>query len=501
MKKLLITIISIIAALAVAGVVTVICLKPSSAETVCTHTETEQIASVSPTCTKEGLTVGVRCLTCGVVLKEQAVIPALGHSEKITPGTSATCTENGLTDGVSCTRCGVVLKEQAVIPALGHNEKVTPGTSATCTESGLTDGISCTRCGEVLKEQTVIPALGHNEKVTSGTSATCTESGLTDGVSCTRCGEVLKEQAVIPALGHNEKVTPGTSATCTETGLTDGISCTRCGEVLQEQENIPALNHFEVTISEELLPTCTDAGHTAEIHCARCGDVLAQSEEVAALGHNAEVISGKAATCTETGLTNGSICSRCGTVLIEQTLIPADGHKFADWTVLHETPCELEEERVCQTCEKAEQRNTQLKYHEQRREVITVNGEQCLGAAISYVCRYCGKPLITVDSDGNITSCESALEELTIIKGYSINLENYKGTFKGISDYAFFGKNLRRVYINEPLDYVGSLAFGNCAEDLVITVAAGVDTSNWAEDWYYGNGDMETPFTVIYQTN
>ena len=81
MKKLLITIISIITALAVAGVVTVICLKTSSAETGCTHTETEQIASVSPTCTKEGLTVGVRCLTCGKVLEEQKVIPALGHNE------------------------------------------------------------------------------------------------------------------------------------------------------------------------------------------------------------------------------------------------------------------------------------------------------------------------------------------------------------------------------------------------------------------------------------
>ena len=415
----------------------------------------------------------------------------------MTSGTAATCTETGLTDGVSCTRCGAVLKEQAVIPALGHNEKVTSGTSATCTESGLTDGISCTRCGEVLKEQTVIPALGHNEKVTTGTSATCTESGLTDGIACSHCGAVLQEQAVIPALGHNEKVTPGTAASCTGEGLTGGVSCTRCGAVLKEQEVIPALNHFEVIISEELLPTCTDAGYTAEIHCARCGDVLAQSEEIAALGHIREVVQGKEQTCTETGLTNGSFCSRCGTVLIEQTVIPANGHKFADWTVLHETPCELEEERVCQTCEKAEQRNTQLKDHEQRREVITVNGEQCLGAAISYVCRFCGKLLITVDSDGNITSCESALEELTIIKG-SVSINN-SAPITAIADYAFFGKNLRRVYIEEPLEYVGSSAFGNCAEDLVITVAAGVDTSNWAEDWYYGNGDMETPFTVIFE--
>ena len=53
--------------------------------------------------------------------------------------------------------------------------------------------------------------------------------------------------------------------------------------------------------------------------------------------------------------------------------------------------------------------------------------------------------------------------------------------------------------ISTKLEYVGSLAFGNCAEDLVITVASGIETSAWAEDWNLGNGDMETPFTVIYQ--
>ena len=54
------------------------------------------------------------------------------HVEVIDAGKEATCFEPGLTDGVHCSICGEVLKEQKIIPALGHT-----------TNAGI-----CSRCGE-----------------------------------------------------------------------------------------------------------------------------------------------------------------------------------------------------------------------------------------------------------------------------------------------------------------------------------------------------------------
>lgn len=94
--------------------------------------------------------------------------------------------------------------------------------------------------------------------------------------------------------------------------------------------------------------------------------------------------------------------------------------------------------------------------------------------------------LVTV-SGRTITGCDSALEELTIY---------YPAV--GIADYAFAGKNLRDVKIKTDLETVGAYAFFGCYEDLRIALytdyGANSHIEKWDPEWYYGNGDFETPF-------
>lgn len=58
------------------------------------------------------------------------------HNVVTTPSEEATCTESGCTEGAHCENCGMVFKEQEIIPALGHHKTVSDGT------------IVCERCGE-----------------------------------------------------------------------------------------------------------------------------------------------------------------------------------------------------------------------------------------------------------------------------------------------------------------------------------------------------------------
>ncbi len=342
------------------------------------------------------------------------------------------------------------------------------GIEANCTEAGLTDGKECRRCNVVLERQQLIPAYGHKVGTVGSLAPTCTESGYTESKICLICFADIVPEIVLPALGHNEVVIAGTSATCTESGVTDGIECSRCNTVLKEQTPIQAQGHFEVTVHEEVLPTCTEKGSTSETRCLRCETVLTESEELAALGHNETEISAVSPTCTTAGLTRGKECLRCGETLVRQNEISATGHNYN----FKSFPCEGRETKECRVCGHFE-------------ETITQKQDHCQVGENDYDCRYCGKSVIKADSSGFILGCADNLEELIITNG--------------VADYAFFGKNLRKVFLKSGVDYVGTLAFGNCAEDLVIFVESGIDTSTWAEDWFYGNGDRETPFTVIFQ--
>ena len=304
----------------------------------------------SPTCTETGLTEGIKCTTCNMVLTAQKKIPVLEHTEVIDEAKVPTCTKTGLTEGKHCSVCKEILVAQEEIPATGHDyESVV--TAPTCTDKGYTTytcscgdsyvadevpaaghawdegnvtkepteketGIRTYTCGTCFVTKTEeIPALDHVHKHEAKVTApTCTEGGYTT-YSCA-CGDSYVADEV-EALGHKEEIIPAKAATCTATGLTAGTKCSVCGEMLVKQETTPVIAH-----TEQIIPgtpaTCTKKGLSDGVKCSVCGKTLKAQAEINVLKHTEVIDKAVAATCTSTGKTEGKHCDLCGTVLVAQ---------------------------------------------------------------------------------------------------------------------------------------------------------------------------------------
>ena len=105
------------------------------------------------TCSKEGEKI-VTCRRCGA--KKTETIPKTRHTPVTLRGRAATCTQTGLTEGRKCSVCGVVIKRQETIPALGHKwDEGLVTRVPTDTEDGEMT-YTCDRCGVVKTEK--IPA-------------------------------------------------------------------------------------------------------------------------------------------------------------------------------------------------------------------------------------------------------------------------------------------------------------------------------------------------------
>lgn len=122
------------------------------------------------------------------------------HTYETLPAKAATCTRTGLTEGIKCSVCGEIIKAQEVIPALGHKEEILPAIAATCTKDGWSEGKKCSVCGTILKARKLVKATGHKEVVIPAVPATQGHTGLTEGKKCSVCGEILVAQKTIPAL-------------------------------------------------------------------------------------------------------------------------------------------------------------------------------------------------------------------------------------------------------------------------------------------------------------
>lgn len=177
--------------------------------------------AVAPTCTKTGLTEGLKCRKCGVVFVKQEVVPMIPHTEEIIPAVPATCEKDGLSEGVKCSVCKKILVSQVKDPARGHKYKSVV-TAPTCTEEGYTT-YTCKNpnCERPTYVDNYVDPLGHDYKSEVTKEATCVEKGVKT-YTCQRVDCNHSETDEIPALGHDYKAVV-TAPTCTEKGYTTYI--------------------------------------------------------------------------------------------------------------------------------------------------------------------------------------------------------------------------------------------------------------------------------------
>lgn len=218
------------------------------------------------TCKEEGELVR----TCTKCYEQDKSIVAKSNKHKefvIKYGFDATCTTDGLTDSKGCSVCNIVLTEQIVISAYGHTEEIIPAVAPTCEENGLTKGKKCSVCDEILIEQETVKENGHSIETVEAQAQTCTEVGWNAYKYCSVCNYTTYEE--IPANGHTEEIIPTVEPSCTETGLAEGTKCSVCDIVLKKQEKISALGHDYINHKAQV-PNCTEIGWNEYQTCSRC---------------------------------------------------------------------------------------------------------------------------------------------------------------------------------------------------------------------------------------
>ena len=195
------------------------------------------------TCTAAG-TKTYTCTRCKKTRTE--TIAATGHKVVKDAAVAATCETAGKTEGSHCSVCGIIIKAQTIVAALGHSwdgGKVTK--AATCTAAG-TKTYTCTRCKKTRTE--TIAATGHKAVKDAAVAATCETTGKTEGSHCSVCGTVIKAQTTTAALGHDYgEWKTIKAATYTEPGQAERV-CRRNASH-KEYRQIPILEKAKIALS------------------------------------------------------------------------------------------------------------------------------------------------------------------------------------------------------------------------------------------------------------
>jgi hypothetical protein len=90
---------------------------------------------------------------------------AKGHTPEAGKGTAATCTKDGLTDGVRCATCKATLTAQTKIEAKGHSYTVTkePNVDPYSADFAADGEKTCTGCGKTAAVRAQAPAIESDE--------------------------------------------------------------------------------------------------------------------------------------------------------------------------------------------------------------------------------------------------------------------------------------------------------------------------------------------------
>lgn len=169
---------------------------PETTTPACEHSNVAFINCVEPTCTSDGYTGDICCMTCSYVIVQGSVVEATGHQTALKNDVVPTCTQEGYSGDIICMVCNEIIEKGTVLTPAGHVVTTVNVSMATCSEDGYTGDEVCTKCNETVKTGTVIKAEGHRY----GNWVTSKEpTGFETGSkyrTCTTCK--AKETASIP---------------------------------------------------------------------------------------------------------------------------------------------------------------------------------------------------------------------------------------------------------------------------------------------------------------
>lgn len=283
------------------------------------HNKVSKVEAVKATCQTTGNIEHYFCADCNGTFRDAACKKVLksvvdpkdkhNHSgyEEIIPGVEPTCTHGGLTEGVKCSKCNVVITKQKVLPKdnTKHDIHVIAAVAPACTTTGILAHDHCEVCNADFDEEGkivdasvfVVPATGHEweDTWTVVTAATADNVGKQKR-GCANCD--AEEEAEIPKLQieHVHTIVKDEIikyATCQAEGK-KRILYACCGEYKKDDNGqiieiaIPKGEH-DYEFVETVASDCHNKGKAAHWVCKTCGKLFDHKDRTKEINKPAEL--------------------------------------------------------------------------------------------------------------------------------------------------------------------------------------------------------------------
>ena len=282
-----------------------------------------------PSCTEAG-SKSHHCTRCKAK-KDITSIPATGHTTVTDAAVAPTCTEPGLTEGSHCSVCDEVIKEQEIIPALGHD--IVNGICKNCKQTELQCMQSNHPYDNDCDQTWTIHRDGAVRIDVTFTEDTYTESNYDYIYIYDGDDELIGSYSGGELSGAKITVNSDT----VKIRLTSDSDSTEYGFALAKIEAFDVIpcDHSNTEIRNTKSANCITDGYTGDTYCKDCGELISSGEVIPATGDHkfGDWKTTKAATCTATGTKTRS-CPDCGKV--ETATIAKTAHKY-DNTVVKPT--------------------------------------------------------------------------------------------------------------------------------------------------------------------